>query len=919
MQQVDAMSSLVEADGPVASTSKVKRNEDAADEDRKPLESELERPARSAADVNREAPPPPPRAASEPSSLPKADEEPQESAGIAKREEKVEESKGDSEEEILFSVVPKANINGLKYSGGIRTLKEGMPLEIRRDKYNAHDRNAIEVRHERGLRIGYIAKTLAARLAPLMGERKIRLEGTAGPVPKNVTGIPSVPMQLSIYGRRKYMSDPRLDWAFPERQKKISEEAAKKRAAVEAKEKMEEEEAERAAAAKGKGKDTDSSNGGNGSNDLAMVQSLLLERKTRPQFDVLSNMFSEGSMDPARLPIHPCPPGKKDGSMRTNLMDFQKQGLAWMIKMEHPTLPKTIEDPPVQLWAKKEDADGHPFWHNVGTGTNQRERPILKRGGILADEMGLGKTMQTIALICTDDTGEGVLEEPEEPDERFDDMTLIVCPLSVASNWTDQFAQHVGKKRLKWHLYHGEGRELTKKQLRRYDVVITTYQTLVGGIEEVTPKQKTPVASGFSDDPIDANEADVVPSVPGDGPPPSKKQKRSVKDGTLHSIKWRRVVLDEGHLIKNPKAKMSRAAAELKAERRWVLTGTPIVNAAADLGAMIQFLRICRPLDDPEVWKRYVPAKASTSGKATPDPDVSKLLRAVVLSSTLRRTKNMVDANGQPLVKLPELKSYQISVKLPPPTRELYDAVFAQLGTFVKGIVDSGQAQNRYTQVLCYLLRLRQIACDPSLCPPEFIEMLREEDQASHLQSEFQRISQTRENTPEQMPFLRRLLDQLEDEPCCFCQSLMVEPRITICQHVYCLACIEQVVETTGLCTFCAHHLTIKDVVGPERSVTPSSARGGSTSGATSRNASRNGSVGVGTGPNGQGVRKAERTAKTDELVRLLKGTPKGVKSLVFSQWTSHLDRIEATLAQEGIATCRYASLIAVVAFCGCR
>ena len=39
--------------------------------------------------------------------------------------------------------------------------------------------------------------------------------------------------------------------------------------------------------------------------------------------------------------------------------------------------------------------------------------------------------MQTIALICTDDTGEGVLDQPEEPDDRFDDMTLIgepTCP-----------------------------------------------------------------------------------------------------------------------------------------------------------------------------------------------------------------------------------------------------------------------------------------------------------------------------------------------------------------------------------------------------------------------------------------------------------------------------------------------------------
>lgn len=33
--------------------------------------------------------------------------------------------------------------------------------------------------------------------------------------------------------------------------------------------------------------------------------------------------------------------------------------------------------------------------------------------------------MQTISLICTDDTGEGVLAEPEEPDFRYNDMTLI--------------------------------------------------------------------------------------------------------------------------------------------------------------------------------------------------------------------------------------------------------------------------------------------------------------------------------------------------------------------------------------------------------------------------------------------------------------------------------------------------------------
>lgn len=44
---------------------------------------------------------------------------------------------------------------------------------------------------------------------------------------------------------------------------------------------------------------------------------------------------------------------------------------------------------------------------------------------------------------------------------------------------------------------------------------------------------------------------------------------------------------------------------------------------------MIQFLRICKPLDDPEVWKRYVPIPKREKGKAPPDPDpkVAQILR----------------------------------------------------------------------------------------------------------------------------------------------------------------------------------------------------------------------------------------------------------------------------------------------------
>lgn len=57
--------------------------------------------------------------------------------------------------------------------------------------------------------------------------------------------------------------------------------------------------------------------------DPALRNAILQERKATQSADVLSSMFSAGSMDPTKLPIHPCPPGRKDGTMKTNLMEFQ--------------------------------------------------------------------------------------------------------------------------------------------------------------------------------------------------------------------------------------------------------------------------------------------------------------------------------------------------------------------------------------------------------------------------------------------------------------------------------------------------------------------------------------------------------------------------------------------------------------------
>ncbi|SCV71870.1 BQ2448_4564 [Microbotryum intermedium] len=798
----------------------------------------------------------------------------------------------DEEEEILIETIPLANINGTNHYGGIKTLKQGMPIEFKRDRTNLVDpQNAIAVSHaRRGAKIGMVAKALAARLAPLLDENLIEIEGVAGEVvPKGALAITSITCCISIYGKRAAGRDSRLDWLFPSRAKRTTMLArATKNVITNYKNQSNDLKMSR-------GGSTASSNGGQTMSDqeklkqeVSMMHALMIEKDRRVNGgDPLSELFKEGGLDPSQLPMHPCPPGKKDKSMRTDLMPFQKQGLAWMIRMEHPRLPRKIDDPPVQLWQRKIDPNGEPFFYNVATELMQREKPLLKRGGVLADEMGLGKTLTMIALITTDDTGEGVLDEPEDPDDRFDDMTLIgelhvnrrffivltcrhcvrlpVCPLSVASNWTSQLHTHVGSKRLRWHLYHGDGRSLTKKQLRNFDVVIATYQTLAAEIAEPTSSRATTA---------EADEAN--------GGPDKKKAKLPAKrHDTLHQIKWRRVVLDEGHVIKNPKAKMTIACTTLIAERRWVLTGTPIVNSSDDLGAIISFLRMCKPLDNREEWLKYV-----GDGKNATDSS-AKILRAIVASTTLCRTKDMKDSTGKLLVTLPKIMFYELRVELDPDTRALYDEIQAQLKAIVRTYMKKATINSHYQDVLVMLLRLRQLACDHSLCPESFLEAVRERQLARSLEKS---IAVDRKLDRSELSELQwELRQQLaHGGTCLICGESPNDPRLTLCKHLYCSPCIEEDERRRRDCPMCRKAIDYDQLIELD--------------GTTSETATLVDEAEVLERQKKEGARA--NSPKMAKLITLLRADP--TAKTFGSQWTSHLNCIEAALDQAGITSCRF-------------
>lgn len=168
----------------------------------------------------------------------------------------------------------------------------------------------------------------------------------------------------------------------------------------------------------------------------------------------------------------------------------------------------------MQLWRHQKDGR---YW-NVATDFVTRNPPTLFSGGILADDMGLGKTLEIISLILTGGPG----------------STLIVAPVSVMSNWEQQIRRHVADKHQPKVLVYHSSSKAKNTSFEDYDVVITSYGRLAQELDSGAKKLTKP------------------------------------------SMQWRRLVLDEGHTIRNAKTKVAKAACLLNAQSRWALTGTPM-------------------------------------------------------------------------------------------------------------------------------------------------------------------------------------------------------------------------------------------------------------------------------------------------------------------------------------------------------
>ncbi len=159
-------------------------------------------------------------------------------------------------------------------------------------------------------------------------------------------------------------------------------------------------------------------------------------------------------------------------------------------------------------------------------------------------------------------------------------------------------------------------------------------------------------------------------------------------------------IIDEAQFIKNPDAKVTRAAMKIKAKRRVALTGTPIENRPLDIWPSFQFLM-------PGLLGR----RRSFERELQENPNRFKArLRAQIAPFMLRRTKEQV-ANDLPEKILIDQVCPVTAIQSKEYSR-ICAAGIARLGNHL----GSALKGNRFA-ALSLLTRLRQASCDPDLLP----------------------------------------------------------------------------------------------------------------------------------------------------------------------------------------------------------
>ena len=285
-------------------------------------------------------------------------------------------------------------------------------------------------------------------------------------------------------------------------------------------------------------------------------------------------------------------------------------------------------------------------------------------GGILADDMGLGKTLQAITWVLW-------LRSRKKADGPHLPV-LVVCPKSVLDVWALEFKK--GSPDLRVLVLHERDLFDLNLVLTQIDVVVMNYAQL----------------RGF--------------------------------DGELAAVRWLAAILDEGQQIKNPDSKAAKAARQLRADNRLVLTGTPLENRLLDLWSLMTFATP-GALGERAYFHRHFDRRK--------DSRAAERLSARLRPFMLRRTKSQVARD------LPSRSEENLLSEMSGRQAELYKEELARAQHMVLNSSGFDMVNRRRFAILQALTRLRQICCHPGL-----IDKTAENEESAKLTSTLELIQE---------------------------------------------------------------------------------------------------------------------------------------------------------------------------------
>ncbi|XP_010269086.1 PREDICTED: protein CHROMATIN REMODELING 24-like isoform X2 [Nelumbo nucifera] len=259
-----------------------------------------------------------------------------------------------------------------------------------------------------------------------------------------------------------------------------------------------------------------------------------------------------------------------------------------------------------------------------------------RTGGILGDDMGLGKTMQICSFLA------GLFYS------CLIKRVLVVAPKTLLSHWIKELSS-VGLAQ-KTREYFGACAKLREYELQYIlqdkGVLLTTYDIVRNNTKSLIGDNH------FHDDRSEDN------------------------------ITWDYIILDEGHLIKNPSTQRARSLLEIPSAHRIIISGTPLQNNLKELWALFNFC--CPELlgDKKEFKERYEQKilrgneKNASSREKRIGSTVAKELRERIEPYFLRRLKSEVfcENEASTSAKLSKKAELIVWLRLAPCQRQLYEA-----------------------------------------------------------------------------------------------------------------------------------------------------------------------------------------------------------------------------------------------------